>query len=113
MGHDIKLYEVIYRVETKSGKTYDLPEQTAVPMRNERLKKDKQCVCLLWDDAVDGYQITWFYRKEIDTDVHVFIQNQPKNVRDKLERYAEANKISRNNKKHVQNVLDAIHCWEL
>ena len=106
---EIKVYEEIYTVELKNWKTYELPAQAAVPMKQERAKKNKQCVLLLGDDAVDGFEITWFYKKEVASDVDVYILSQSKQIRDRLAAYAKDRNIRWNNIDHVSNVIQGIN----
>lgn len=108
METNIVEYKTFYIVKHKDGRTRELPDEFWKKTQQDRVTKNKQCVLLLGDDAIDGYDICEISKHKPASDIESYILSQPKDIRDKLK---SLNKVF-NSIEHVSNHIEAINKGE-
>ncbi len=105
----IKNYEPFYIIKHKDWRTREVTEQAGKKLQEKRITSNKNCVLLVWETAIDWYDVCEIWKHVPANDIESYIMTLPKHIRNKL----KSLQISFNSIEHVSNYVQAINDWKI
>lgn len=105
-------YTQYYVVSMKDWEQFEVSEKIWIRLQ-DYLQKEKPEFVKIGNDLYNRFEIKSVKPRKVVDGIQAYIMTLPKEIRDKLNFYAETNKVKWNSIEHVSNVVEAIRNWKI